>query len=122
MHLGQTIGRLRKQKGLTQTAFAELMGVNQSLVTRWERNVVQPRSKTLEKMAEVLDISLPELMGGDLTGVTSTLNQLHDEELTTLLSRVHKLNAQEINALKVFLGALLTRVEMEEMLSRRKSA
>lgn len=120
--LGQTISRLRKDRGLTQTEFANLMGVNQSLVTRWERNVVQPRAKTLEKMAEVLGLSVPELLAGDFSGVASTLTQMDDDELTKLLSRVHKLSDEERNALKIFLHALLARAEMEEMVTRRRSA
>lgn len=121
MHLGQTIGRLRSKKGLTQTAFAEPY-MNQ---VAGDALGTERRSATLQDSGENGRGSRHFTAGTDGRRPYRshfTLNQLHDEELTTLLSRVHKLNAQEINALKVFLGALLTRVEMEEMLSRRKSA
>jgi transcriptional regulator with XRE-family HTH domain len=117
--LGKTITRLRKQKGLTQTEFAAKMEVNQSLVTRWERNIVQPRAKTLEKIAQVLEVSVQELLAGDIGGVTATLSQLDDPELTSLLGRAHKLSPGERGALKIFLEAMLKRIEMEEMITRR---
>jgi len=119
--LGKTITRLRKQQGLTQTEFALKMEVNQSLVTRWERNIVQPRAKTLEKMAQVLGITVQELLAGDFGGVSATLNQLDDPELTGLLGKVHKLNQGERQALKIVLEAMLKRIEMEEMVARRSA-
>lgn len=121
MSLGLTISRLRKQRGLTQTEFAEQMDVNQSLVTRWERNVVQPRAKTIERMAQVLGITERELLSGDLNGVTSTLEKLEDEELASLIGRLHKLNRDERAAIKIVLDALLKRIEMEEMVRRSAS-
>lgn len=40
------IRRLRKRAGLTQEALAELIGVEQGTVSRWERNVERPRPRS----------------------------------------------------------------------------
>lgn len=118
MSLGKTIARLRKKTGLTQTEFAQHMDVHQSLVTKWERDVVQPRSKTLERIAEVLGVSTQQLLAGDFGGVTTTLTEVDDPELITLFGRVHQLSKDERNALKLFLQAMLTRIDMQAMLAR----
>jgi transcriptional regulator with XRE-family HTH domain len=94
------------------------MDVHQSLVTKWERDVVQPRSKTLERIAEVLGVSTQQLLAGDFGGVTTTLTEVDDPELITLFGRVHQLSKDERNALKLFLQAMLTRIDMQAMLAR----
>jgi transcriptional regulator with XRE-family HTH domain len=119
MSLGKTIARLRKKSGLTQAELATKMEVHQSLVTRWERDIVQPRSKTLEKIAEILQVSAQEILAGDFGGVTTTLSEVNDTELISLFGRVHQLSTDERSALKLFLQALFTRIDMQEMIMRR---
>ena len=38
----EEITRIRKELGISQTAFAELMGVSQAKVSRWEAGVSTP--------------------------------------------------------------------------------
>src|ERR1700744_2202089 len=64
MSLGSHIAMLRKKKGLTQTDLAAQLNAHQSIVNRWERGHVKPRRSTLERLAEVLDVSVEELRDG----------------------------------------------------------
>ncbi len=118
MHLAKTIVRLRKQKGLTQVQLAALLDVHPSVVTRWERGLAQPRSKALDKLANILEISVQELMAGDLNGFSARLSTLGDPELLEMFGQVDKLDDRERDALKVFLGAILTRAQMAEVIHR----
>lgn len=58
--LGKRIRELRVQKGLTQEKFAELLGIDQRSVSNIECGNTFP-SKTLFKIAEVLEIRLKDL-------------------------------------------------------------
>ena len=58
--LGRRIRELRIQKVLTQEKFAELLGIDQRSVSNIECGNTFP-SKTLFKIAEVLDIQLKDL-------------------------------------------------------------
>jgi transcriptional regulator with XRE-family HTH domain len=116
--LGKTIARLRKRKGLTQAEFSQLVGVHIAHVPKWESGAVQPRAKALEKIAEVLDVSVEELLAGDYSGLTTTLNGVDDPTLVDLFSQIHILNERERDALKMFLEAMLTRARIEQMTRR----
>lgn len=48
------IGAARKAKRLTQARLAELMGVDQALVSRWESGKVSPNKANLAKLKEIL--------------------------------------------------------------------
>lgn len=60
--LGIFITELRKEKGLTQAQLAKKLNVTDKAVSKWERGVGFPDIKLLEPLADVLDISLLELM------------------------------------------------------------
>jgi transcriptional regulator with XRE-family HTH domain len=118
MLLGKTIARLRKRRGMTQNDLASAMEVHPSLIPRWEGGQVQPRAKTLEKLANVLEVTLQELMAGDYTGLSASFTEVDDPELLEMFGQVHKLDKREREALKVFLGAILTRTQMAEVIHR----
>lgn len=53
MTLGAKIKRLRKSLGLDQTAFAGLVGVTQSAVSRWESDTHEPEYEQLRALAAI---------------------------------------------------------------------
>ena len=59
---GETIAYLRKKKGLTQSELAEKMNVTDKAVSKWERDLSCPDVNTISKLAEVLDVSVEELL------------------------------------------------------------
>ena len=62
MALGQMITSLRKEHGMTQANLAEKMNVTDKVVSKWERDQSCPDVGSLPRLAEVLGISLDELM------------------------------------------------------------
>lgn len=60
--LGQLIAALRKEKGMTQAELAGQMGVTDKAVSKWERDLSCPDVSSLPLLAEVLGVSLDELM------------------------------------------------------------
>lgn len=60
--LGSRIAELRKQKGLTQLELAQQMGVTDKAVSKWERDLSCPDIHTVPRLAEVLGVSMDELM------------------------------------------------------------
>lgn len=55
--LGELI-KLRKEKGLTQTAIAEVIGSNQRVISRIEKHEQSPTLKTLCSLANALDVDI----------------------------------------------------------------
>lgn len=63
--LGQVVRQRRLELGLSQEAFAELLGpgVRQSEISRLERGqVTMPRPQRLHRMAQVLEMPVGELL------------------------------------------------------------
>ncbi|MEG1862236.1 MAG: helix-turn-helix transcriptional regulator [Oscillospiraceae bacterium] len=60
--LGTMISSLRKDKGMTQLQLANLMNVTDKAVSKWERDISCPDINSLPKLAEVLDISVDDLV------------------------------------------------------------
>ena len=58
------IKTLREQKGMTQAELAELIGVTDKAVSKWETAKGLPDISLLEPLAAALGASLPELVNG----------------------------------------------------------
>lgn len=61
-NLGAFIAQLRRDKGLTQSALAEQLEVTRKAISRWETGRGYPDIELLPKLAEVLGISVQELL------------------------------------------------------------
>ena len=69
MTTGEKIKKKRIEKGYTQAALAELLGVSQSAVTQFERNKGILRMGTIAKIAAVLNCKKEELLPDEITPV-----------------------------------------------------
>lgn len=61
--LSETIRRLRAERGMTQKELARRLGVSASTVGMYEQGRRAPDSRTLARIAAVLDCSTDELLG-----------------------------------------------------------
>jgi transcriptional regulator with XRE-family HTH domain len=59
----RNIAKLRHRDGITQTDLANVLGVKQQSVARWENGVVDPSITTLQLMADIFDCSIDTLAG-----------------------------------------------------------
>ncbi len=56
------IAELRKERNMTQKDLADSLFVSKSTVSKWENNVVVPDIYMMEKMAELFQVSVVELL------------------------------------------------------------
>ena len=63
--IGKFISLSRKNKRLTQEQLAEKLGVSINAVSKWERGLNLPDVSLMEKLCEVLDLTLNELFAGE---------------------------------------------------------
>lgn len=68
--MGEIIGALRREKGLTQKELADILGITDKAVSKWERDVTFPDTATIPRLAEVLGISVEELMSAKIQPVS----------------------------------------------------
>ncbi len=62
MHFPQRLIALRKEKGLTQQAMADAVGIHVSQIKRYEAGTSQPSLEVLRKVALALSISADALL------------------------------------------------------------
>lgn len=62
---GQRLAALRKAKGLTQIQFAARLDTTQKMVDYYERRAVNPSLDFMQRAAEILDVSVAELLGSE---------------------------------------------------------
>ena len=60
--LGAMIAELRKEKGLTQLELANMMNVTDKAVSKWERDISCPDISSIPRLAEILGVSVDDLM------------------------------------------------------------
>ena len=60
--LGQKIAELRKAKNMTQLELANQLNITDKAVSKWERDISCPDINTFPKLAEVLEVSVDELL------------------------------------------------------------
>lgn len=60
--MGQIISALRKENGLTQKELADKLNLTDKAVSKWERDLACPDTQTIPKLAEILGISVEELL------------------------------------------------------------
>lgn len=64
--LGEIVSTLRREKGMTQKGLADLLNITDKAVSKWERDIAYPDTQTIPKLAEILGISVEDLMNAKL--------------------------------------------------------
>ncbi len=62
MSFSKRLIQVRKKRGLTQNALAELTGLNVSQIYRWESGTSRPILEGVIKLAKALHVSIDELV------------------------------------------------------------
>ena len=62
MDIGKRIKKIRSDKGLTQKQLAKIAGVGEMTISQYERGVRQPKVEQLQRIVNVLGISMNQLL------------------------------------------------------------
>ena len=60
--MAEVISSRRKELGMTQKELAEKLNITDKAVSKWERGIACPDTASIPKLAQILGISLEELM------------------------------------------------------------
>ncbi len=93
--MGQFIAVLRKAKGMTQRELAEMLGVSDKAVSRWERDECAPDISALPVLAEIFDITVDELLRGERSAKEEAPTKGAVERSEKQLKRLLKLSREK---------------------------
>lgn len=63
--MGKFISELRKEKGLTQREIGDMLNITDNSVSKWERGINAPDIYYLQTLAELFQVTVPELLNGE---------------------------------------------------------
>lgn len=71
-YFSKNLKHLREERNLSQNKLAEMIGVNQTTVARWEDDNRTPNLDNAIDVSTALNIPLPDLIGKDLSNKSAT--------------------------------------------------
>ena len=88
--LGKRIAALRHEKGLKQDELAEKLAVSPQAVSKWENDQTCPDISLLPHLAEILGVSVDELLSGkkDETPIVRVLPENERKEIKDMMLRI----------------------------------
>ena len=82
----ENLKTLRKQKGFSQEELASRLHVVRQTISKWEKNLSVPDADTLIRLAEILGVSVSELLGSKI----ETKNGNVTNDVAEQLSRINE--------------------------------
>ena len=82
----ESLKTLRKQKGFSQEELASRLHVVRQTISKWEKNLSVPDADTLIRLAEILEVSVSELLGSKI----ETKNGNVTNDVAEQLSRINE--------------------------------
>lgn len=80
----ENLKALRKQKGFSQEELATRLHVARQTISKWEKNLSVPDADTLIRLAEILEVSVSELLGEKIENENAT------SDVAEQLSRINE--------------------------------
>ena len=90
MLTGQKIAELRMKAGLTQEQLADRLYVTRTMVSKWERDICQPDSNTILKMADIFSVSPDEIMSAEDAVINELYSFVSDTDSRDLLKDLNE--------------------------------
>jgi len=107
---------LRKQKNMSQSDLARLVGVHYNHIGRYERGESRPSADTLHRLAAALGVSTDYLIEG--TSEEAAKARFEDRELLRQFQEVEHLDEEDKAVVKKLLDAFLTKKRIQELAAR----
>ena len=104
--LGRVISTARKQKNLSQKELGDLLNVSNKAVSKWENGEATPRSETLIKLCDILELNKTEILGFEQKYDSKEIDSLKSEN-SQLKNQIESINKKQKKALKyIFVVAI----------------
>ena len=115
MTLGKRIAALRRQRQLKQENLADLLGISPQAVSKWENDQTCPDIGLLPKLAEILGVSVDELLSGKKENLTPVVQMVETEQRKSFRDMVLKLvvDSADGDQVKINLPMALVQIAVE---------
>ena len=109
----ERIRLLREARNITQVRLAELIGVDPKVYNRWERGFATPKLEGMMKLADILQITLDELVGRSSPSIDTKIRNF---ELHQLCQQADSLPDVDQQALIQVMDGLMKKAQFNNMM------
>ena len=92
--IGNYITQKRRALNLTQEQLADMLGVSNKTVSKWENGKSMPDYSIIQQLCETLKVTLAELMDGEDAAAENGVRARDEEQILDLLRRTQELERQ----------------------------
>lgn len=82
MSIGERIKAERQKKGISQAALGEMLQITQQAVAKWERDLSEPDSQMLIKLANYFGVTIDYLLGGNTSNIDANFAAATNDALS----------------------------------------
>ena len=84
--IGKFISIKRKEKGITQSDLAELLGISDRAISKWENGNCLPDASNMQELCKILNITINDLFSGEVVDKEDNVKRLEENllEMTKL--------------------------------------
>ena len=122
--IGSFLKELRKEMGITQEEFAEKLDVSSRTISRWETGANMPDISLLVNIAEIFNVSIPEIINGERKSeimekeakkVAEAMSDYATAEKAVLLKRVKVISI--IGLVALIIGLIMESICYDSMIT-----
>ncbi|MDO4600241.1 MAG: helix-turn-helix transcriptional regulator [[Ruminococcus] gnavus] len=106
--IGDFISYCRKEKGLTQVELAEMLGVSDKSISRWENAKTMPDISLYEPLCEALEIQVAELLYAKKMTDSEKAKQGEQSALNIFKTKLQLKIFSIFSKILIFIGIIIT--------------
>lgn len=109
----------RKKAGMKQNQLSEKTGIDRTLISRYENGLAMPRDKTIELLANSLNVSINDLIGNETVDINKTKIEyyLKDFGILAEFSKDEKSDTVVLNSIELPDEIIMPLHKLEEILN-----
>lgn len=105
--LGDNIRKNRERLGINQVELAKLMNVSKQTVSNWENDNRIPPTQTLDKLADIFDVTTDSLLGRKSEAMMGKINKtIEDDEDYIVAKEISQLDLEDKEFIKQMIKKL----------------
>ena len=115
--LGRNLREIRKERRLTQQQLAEILDVQQRVVSRWETGVAKPHLNHVVRLAKVLEVSLDRLVFGHDDASPEPSFEIRNRRLKELCKQVDELALADQEVVCAVMDSLIRKERIRQVVA-----
>lgn len=104
--IGKFISNKRKEKNITQSELAELLGITDRAISKWENGICMPDASNILELCDILNITINDLFSGEVVDMKENKKKLEEHLLE--MTRAKEQRDKELLTIEIFIGVIVS--------------